>query len=239
MSTAATAEIDAARKPANHPAFADLLADLSDRLVLERAHRPVAGAAGDLANEVAQDRGAVRGMHDFQMELRRVKLARLVGDHRDRRVRRGSGRDKAIRKPGHAVAVAHPHRITLPDLPHALIERRRLDHFDFGAAKLAVMAGLDLAAELLRHRLFAVADAQHRHAGLIDRHRCERRVLFKDRGRSAGEDHAFRPQVAQRFLGLLERHDLAIDMFLADPPRDQLGDLRAEIDDQDGVVHGR
>ena len=35
---------------------------------------------------------------------------------------------------------------------------------------------------------------------------------------------------------LLERHDLAIDALLAHAPRDQLGHLRAEIDDEDLVV---
>ena len=37
--------------------------------------------------------------------------------------------------------------------------------------------------------------------------------------------------------GLLIGHDLGIDALLAHPPRDQLGHLRAEIDDQDLVVH--
>ena len=46
----------------------------------------------------------------------------------------------------------------------------------FGTAEFAVMAGLDLAAELLRHRLLAVADAEHRHAGVIDRRRRQRRI---------------------------------------------------------------
>ena len=48
-----------------------------------------------------------------------------------------------------------------------------LRHLDLGAAELAVMAALDLAAELLRHRLLAVADAEHRHAG-VDRSRAAR-----------------------------------------------------------------
>jgi len=32
--------------------------------------------------------------------------------------------------------------------------------------------------------------------------------------------------------------DFAIDAGFADPPRDQLGDLGAEIDDQDAIRHG-
>ena len=56
---------------------------------------------------------------------------------------------------------------------------------DLGAAELAVVTALDLAAELLRHRLLAVADAEQRHARLIDRGRGERRILVVHRGRAA------------------------------------------------------
>ncbi len=79
--------IDTARQPANHPALADLLADFFNGLVLERAHGPVAGAARDFAHEIAQDAGAVRRMHDFEMKLRGIEAARLVGDDGDRRIR--------------------------------------------------------------------------------------------------------------------------------------------------------
>ena len=156
--------IDPARQSADHPALADLAADLIDRFELERAHRPVAGAAGDLAHEVAQQRRAVRRMHDFEMELRRVEFALVVGDHGDRRIGRGAGGDKAVRQLGDAVAMAHPDRIALADLPDAVGECGRRYHFDLGAAEFAMMAGLDLAAELGRHGLFAVANAEHRHA---------------------------------------------------------------------------
>ena len=145
---------------------------------------------------------------------------------------------KPLRQLGDAVAVAHPDRIALADLPDAFGERRRLRHLDLGAAEFAVMAGLDLAAELLRHGLLAVADAEHRHAGLVDRHRRERRVLVEHGGRPAGEDHPFRLHLAQRGFRLLERHDLAIDPLLAHAPRDELGHLRAEIDDENLVVGG-
>src|SRR6185312_1899541 len=42
--------------------------------------------------------------------------------------------------------------------------------------------------------------------------------------------------VLEGLLRLLERHDLRIDLLLPHPPRDELGDLGAEIDDQDFVV---
>ena len=80
--------VDAARQSADHLALADLRADFRDRLVLEGAHGPVAGKPGDLAHEIAQQRRALRGVHDLEMELRGVELARVVADDRDRRAGR-------------------------------------------------------------------------------------------------------------------------------------------------------
>ena len=112
--------IDAAGEAADHPALRpDLAADLLDRLVLEGAHGPVAGAAGDVAHEVAQQRRAMGRVHDFEVELGGVEPPRLVGDHGDRRIGRGGDDAKAPGQFGHPVAMAHPHRIFLAALPHA------------------------------------------------------------------------------------------------------------------------
>ena len=186
-------------------------------------------------------RGAVRRVHDLEVELGRVELALVVGDHGDRCVRRRADGDKARGRLGDAVAMAHPYRIALPDLPYAVIERRRLCHFDFGAAEFAMVPAFDLAAELLRHGLLAVADAEHGHAGLVDRHRRQRRVPVEHGCGPAGQDDALRLHRIERRFGFLERHDLAIDPLLAHAPGDELGDLRAEIDDENLVVsrHGR
>ncbi len=116
------------------------------------------------------------------------------------------------------------------------VSARRRRHLDLGAAEFAMMAGLDLAAELRRHGLLAVADAEHRHAGLVDRQRRQRRVLVEHRSGAAGQNHAFRPHRAERAFGFLERHDLAIDLLLAHAPGDELRHLRAEIDDENLVV---
>src|SRR5262249_15939110 len=64
----------------------------------------------------------------------------------------------------------------------------------------------------------------------------ERRVPVEHRGRAAGEDHRLRLHRLEGRLRLLERHDLAIHLLLADAPGDELGDLRAEVDDEDLVV---
>ena len=49
---------------------------------------------------------------------------------------------------------------------------------------------------------------------------------------------AARGEVADPIFGDRERMDFAIDPALAHPARDQLGDLAAEIEDQDAVGHG-
>ncbi len=52
---------------------------------------------------------------------------------------------------------------------------------------------------------------------------------------AAGEDDGLRLDAPEGFVGRLEGNDLGIDAGLADAPGDQLRDLAAEIDDEDGV----
>src|SRR5262249_17464408 len=105
--------------------------------------------------------------------------------------------------------------------------------------EFAMVAALDRAAELARHGLFAIADAKHRQARPIEFGRRQRRVGVEDRGRAAGEDHSPWLPRGKGVTGLLERRDLAVDPLFAHAPGDQLGDLGAEVDDQDVVVHVR
>ena len=79
--------------------------------------------------------------------------------------------------------MAHPDRVALALPPDPLEQGRILRHQHLGAAEFAVVPGLHRAAELLRHRLLAVADAEHRDAGLVDRLGGKRRVLVEHRGR--------------------------------------------------------
>ena len=109
--------IDAAGQAADHPALADLGADLLDRLLAEGAHGPVAGEAGDLAHEIADQLGAVRRVHHLGVEHQPVIFALLVLDHRERRIRRCAGDGKARRHLGDAVAMAHPDRMLLAHAP--------------------------------------------------------------------------------------------------------------------------
>src|SRR5215469_12284907 len=61
---------------------------------------------------------------------------------------------------------------------------------------------------------------------------------MEHRSRAAGKDHALGAHGSERGLRVLIGNDLAIDFLLAHPPGDELGHLRAEIDDEYLVVHG-
>jgi hypothetical protein len=90
-------------------------------------------------------------------------------------------------------------------------------------------------AELLRHRLHAVADAQHRHAELEHSHGRLRRFGVDDGLRSTRQHDAAWPERAHVRVAHVPRMDLAIDARLAHATRDELCVLRAEIEDQDAV----
>src|SRR5581483_1125401 len=105
-----------------------------------------------------------------------------------------------------------------------------------GPAVLAATGPADLAAELLRHELGAVADTEHGHAGAVHGGIDRRGVVDVDGSRASGEHDA--TGAPGEHLG--QRHgardDLGVDAGLADAARDQLCVLRPEVDDENGVV---
>ena len=188
-------------------------------------------------------------MRDFGVELHGVVTPRLVG-HAGDRAAVGAGHElEAGRQLGDLVAMAHP------DLEHAVAlgrgevgnipeQRRVAARPHFGVAEFAGVAAFDLAAELLRHGLHAIADAQHRHAEF--EHRLGRAVggVFVDAGVAAGEDHALERAIAgigaHPVVADVAGVDFAEHMGFAHAAGDQLGDLGAEIEDEDlRVLHGR
>ncbi len=108
---------------------------------------------------------------------------------------------------------------------------------DLGVAELAHPCVFHPAAELRRHRLHAVADAQYRNAQLEDPIGRFRRGVLVYGGRAAREDDAARSEVADEGLADVEGMQLAIHLRLPDPARDQLRVLRAEVEDEDLVAH--
>jgi hypothetical protein len=93
----------------------------------------------------------------------------------------------------------------------------------------------DATAQLLRHGLHAVADAEHGYADLEHRCGCPRRRFVGDGFRAAGEDDAAGAEAADLGVAHIPGMNLAVDARLAHAARDQLGVLRPEVEDQDPV----
>ena len=166
------------------------------------------------------------------MELHAVDAAFVVLQHRDRRAGRGRGDREAVGRLGDAVEVAHPHVVFRRGIVGQ--EQRRTGAGHAGAAVFALHAPPDDAAELLADQLGAVADAEHRHAEVVDR-RIERRRSFDvDALRATGQDDRGRLAFGDLPGGDPVRDDLGVHLQLSHPPGDQLGVLGAEVDDENG-----
>ena len=128
--------------------------------------------------------------------------------------------------------MAHPHNLVVGG---ATEQAGVTGHCSLGVPVLAGARATDGAAEGVGHRLEAVADSQHGHTGLENRGIDGGRALLVHGGRAAGQDDG------GGLLGEHVRHahgvgdDLGVDVSLTHAARDQLGILRAEVDDEDGV----
>jgi hypothetical protein len=99
--------------------------------------------------------------------------------------------------------------------------------------------GRDFPAERIGHQLHAVADAEHRHAGVEQRRLAARRGGLRHAARPTRQDDADGIALANLDERRVVRKDFRIDRQLAEPARDQLRELRAEIqDDKSLMFHG-
>ena len=102
-------------------------------------------------------------------------------------------------------------------------------------AVFAMGAAGNVAAEHLAHELDAVADTEHGQAQLEHAWMWVRRTLRLHAVRTAGEDNAH-DAVGAKGLGRdAEGIDARVDVTLADAARDDLGQLRTEIENGDGL----
>ena len=228
--------VDAAGEGADHLPLPHPLPDGGHRLVEVGGHPPVAAGAADAEEEVAQYLAARDGVRDLGVELDAVEpaLGVLEADHR--RVLRGGGPPEAGGEIADAVAVAHPYGLAGGE---PLEQAPGLDDRHLGAAVLAMGGALDAAAQLVGHHLHAVADPQHRHAEREQLGRRGGRSLLVDALRAAREDDADGAAAADLRDRQIERVDLAVDPVLAHPAGDELGELAAEIQDENGLARGR
>ena len=93
----------------------------------------------------------------------------------------------------------------------------------------------DTAAELLGHRLHAVADAEYGNTELEHRLRRDGRRHVGDRFRPARQDDALGTEGANVLVADVPGKNLAVHAAFTYAPRDELGVLRAEIENQNPV----
>ena len=240
--------INAARQAENDFFVTDLFANFGHRFFDVIAHDPVLAGFANVKHEAVKQRLTLHGVRDLRVELNRIKAADFIG-HAGNRASRSRGHDlEAFRQLGHLVTVAHP------DFEHAVPFGRgkvfnALEQFgvsvgaNFGIAKLARVASFDLATQLLGHGLHAITNAQNRNTQLKHGIRCTV-IDFVNTGVRTRQDHALEVAilgiVTHPVTGHITGVYFAKHMRFAHSACDQLGDLRAEIKDQDfGVLHGR
>ena len=176
--------VDAARERAEHALAADLGADPLDLLLDHRGRRPRGRRAGDAVEEVLQHLLAVRRVHDLGVELDAVEAALGASN-----AATGVDGEPAVTRAPSGGAVTESRwliqTVCSAGRPAKSAPPRR---WSAGLAELGDAGALDAAAEVERHQLRAVADAEHGHAELEERRVDPRRVVGVDRRRAAAED---------------------------------------------------
>ena len=201
----------------------DPLADLGDGRLDEVGGRPGGRDARDPGHEVAQDVLAARRVDDLGVELDAVQVPLRGGEAR-RRASSRSGRWRGS-PPGRRV-IESPWLIQTGCSRSMPVNRPSSRVICTVAGPYSRLAGRqDVAAQLEGHQLGAVADPEHGQAAAPDRGVGLGGALVVDRHRAAGQDD--RADAAPLQLG--ERRvvgqELGVDVELADPARDQLGEL--------------
>src|SRR5262249_35456194 len=228
--------VHAARQAADDAVAADALAQLGHAALDERAELPQALTAADLDQEVAEDAAAVGSVADFRVELDAEDGPAAVADGGDRAGVGHGQRQEIAADRLHLVAVAHPGDHLFR---HAGEEAFGPTDPHLGPAELAAGGRLHLAAEDVAGQLHAVTDAQDRDAQVENSRVAARGAGFVDALGAAGKDQAARLQFGDAGGGQVVADDLAEDVLLAHPARDQLTVLRAEVEDQDAFTFGR
>ena len=237
--------VDAPAQPADHPPIAHLRANLRHRFADKVLRRPIARAAADIPHEVAQQIAAVGRMRHLGVKLDPVPPL-PVGHRRDRNRLRRRQRLKALRQRRHAVAVAHPDRQRLRQpaqqrrvgAPFAALFTAQLAVLrdQRGRAELPLAARRDAPAQAVRQLLHPVADAQRRQAAVQRPVGRARRVRVMHRRRPARENDPPRAQPRNLLARRRGRRELAVDVQLAHPPRDQHRRLRPHVHNHDRLV---
>ena len=214
-----------------HAFAANLGADPLDLLLDHGRRRPGRRRVGDAVEEVLEDVLAVRRVHDLGVELDAVEVALGAS-----KAATGVDGDVATTcaPSGACVTVSRwlIQTVCSPGVPSNSARpppRARL-------AELRDAGAVDCAAELERHQLGAVADAERGDAELEQLGVDVRRAFRVDRGRPAAQDERERVARTNPLRRDVMRNELGVDAALAHAARDQLRVLAAEVDDEDRAL---
>ena len=166
------------------------------------------------------------------MELHAIRAALRILESSDRGRRRRSDDACARRRCDDRVSMAHP-----ADLLAGLVAEELAgltDHLELGTPELGRVGAGDFAAELLRHELHAVADAEHRQPELEQPRIDARGVVGVHRRGPAGEDDGSSLAADRLCRRDRTRHELRVHAALAHSPGDQLSVLATEVEYEHG-----
>src|SRR5687767_6577052 len=177
------------------------------------------------------------GVGDLRVEQQRVKRPiRCFHCGNRRRVARRRDR-KSRRHRRHVVAMARPDAQVGRDRREQLRSWSAVSvHVDHCMTELAVPRPPHLASQHVGHQLHAVADPEHRRAEFEDARRALGRAFLRHALRAARQDDAGRIFLAQRLDRRVEWQDFGVHGELAQTTSDELRVLRAEIQDEDGLM---
>ena len=129
--------------------------------------------------------------------------------------------------------------MAVPDIEHRrkAVEKRARAVFDIEqtAPILAPGAVFHLSAEVMRHELHAIANAEHRRAEIENARIGVRRILSIHAGGAAAENDAGGMERRDLLRRQVKTDDLGIHLAFADSPRDDLRVLGTEIQDDDSA----
>jgi hypothetical protein len=232
--------IDAAGQAEQHAIVPDLFADARDRVGDDVACIPARLAAADLAHEALEHLHALERVRHLRMKLYGVEMSGFIGHRRERHGARECDGDEARRQLIDTIAVAHPHverrsALLVRVIAEAIEQAAGCGCRNARVAEFAMCAGGDAAAQLLRHRLHAIADAEHGHTELVHRLRRDRRRFVRHGLGTARENDAARTECTHVGIAHVPGMDLAVDAAFADAPGDELRVLRAEVQNQNSM----
>ncbi len=173
---------------------------------------------------------------DLRVELDPVQVPRRVDQAGERR-RVGLGRrPEAVRQARDRVAVAHPDRLVAIEPGEQSVVRGERH----GRRTVLALRRRDhVPAELMGHQVGAVADPEDGDPAAPDHRVGPRRVHVVDGARAARQDDRLRTTALDVRPWRVVGQELGVDVELTDPPCDELGELAAEVEDEDRVRAGR